>query len=113
MPSVARLLRTQLILPRFYWVTKAIGAAITAIAAYACFGHAQLPALVCAALAAALALEAADSVSAMLIVHRARQRAHAGGCARCGYPLPGLTSLNCPECGPVRRATCPCQPANQ
>jgi hypothetical protein len=99
MPSVARLLRTQLIRPRHYRVAKSAGAAVAAVAAYACFGHTWLPALVSAAVAAGLALDAADSASQRYIVHRARRRAQSAGCVRCGYSLRGLSSLNCRECG--------------
>jgi hypothetical protein len=100
MPSVARLLRAQLIPPQYYWVVKGVGATTAAAgAAYACFGHAWLPGFVFAAVATGLALDAANSASRTYVVRRARRRARAGGCVRCGYPLRGLTSLKCPECG--------------
>jgi hypothetical protein len=101
MPSVARLLRTELIRPRSYWVAKSVGAATAALAACACFGHAWLPALVSAAVAAGLALDAADSASQTYIVRGARRRARSGGWVPCGYPLAGIDVV---EVSRVRRA---------
>src|SRR5688500_8183724 len=101
--QLARILRTQLIPPRFRWVADAVGALVTAPLAYVClfpcFADWWLWGLIFACFTISFAAQATARLADRVIRQRAFARARDGLCVRCGYVLQHLHSPQCPECG--------------